>query len=60
MKPNRDSCGLYREAAWQAAQHRLSRVAAGFLAMKDHLLLHLHRFKLHTALCKRRNRRKDN
>lgn len=52
MEANSDSSGLHREAARQAAQHRLNRVAFGFLAMEDHLLLHWHRFKLHTTLCK--------
>lgn len=54
MEANSDGGGLHREAAWQAAQNRLNRVAVGFLAMEDHPLLHLHRFKLHTALCKRK------
>lgn len=55
VEANSDGGGLHREAAWQAAQNRLNRVAVGFLAMEDHVLLHLHRFKLHTALCKRKS-----
>ncbi len=53
VEANSDGGGLYREAARQATQHRLNRVASGFLAMDVYLLLQLHRFKLHTTLCKR-------
>ena len=49
-----DKGGLDREAAGQAAQHGLNRVAFGFLAMNVHLFVQLHRFKLHTALCERK------
>lgn len=49
-----DKGGLDREAARQATQHGLNRVAFGFLAMNVYLFLQLHRFKLHTALCERK------
>lgn len=53
VEANGDGGGLHREAAGQAAQHRLNREAFGFLIVEGHLFLHLHRFKLHTTLCKR-------
>lgn len=48
-----DGGGLHGEAAGQAAQHRLNRVASGLMAVDDHLPLHLHGFKPQAALCKR-------
>lgn len=42
--------GPHWHAAGQATQHRLNGEAFGFLAMKGHQLLHLHRFNLHAAL----------
>lgn len=54
VEADSDKGGLDREAAGQATQHRLNRVAFGFLAMNVYLFLQLHRFKLHTALCERK------
>lgn len=54
MEANSDSGGFHREAAGQAAQYGLNRVALGFLAMEIYLPLQLHRFKLHTTLCRRK------
>ena len=48
-----DGGGPQWHAAGQAAQHGLNRVAFGLLAEVDHLLLQLHRFKLHVALWRR-------
>lgn len=53
VETNIDSRGLHSEAAGQAAQHRLNRVASGLVAVDDHLPLHPHRFKPQAALCKR-------
>lgn len=52
VETNIDSRGLHSEAAGQAAQHRLNRVASGLMAVDDHLPPHLRRFKPHAALCK--------
>ena len=54
VETNSNSCGLHREAAGQAAQHGLNRIASGFLAVDVYLLVQLHRLKVHTALCKRK------
>ena len=54
MVADSDKGSLDREAARQATQHGLNRVAFGFLAMNVHLFLQLHRFKFHTALCERK------
>lgn len=53
VETNIDSHGLHSEAAGQAAQHGLNRVASGLMAVDDHLPLHPHRFMPHAALCKR-------
>lgn len=45
-----DGGGPHWQAAGQAAQHWLNRVTLGLLAMQDHLLLQLHRLKLHVTL----------
>ena len=45
-----DGGGPQWHAAGQAAQHGLNSVAFGLLTVVDHLLLQLHRFKLHVAL----------
>lgn len=50
---NSDGGGPHWHAAGQAAQHRLNRVAFGFLAEEHHLLLQLHRFKLDVTPWKR-------
>lgn len=50
---NSDSSCPHWHTAGQAAQHRLNRVALGLMTMEDHLLLQLHRFKVHVALWKR-------
>lgn len=50
---NSNGGGPHWHAARQAVQHRLNRVALGRLAMEDHLLRQLHRFKLHVTLWKR-------
>lgn len=54
VEANSNGGGLDREAAGQAAQHRLNRITFGLLAMEVYLFLQLHRFKLHTALCQRK------
>lgn len=53
MIANSDSSCPHWHTAGQAAQHRLNRVALGLMTMEDHLLLQLHRFKVHVALWKR-------
>lgn len=51
VEASSDRGGLHREAAGQAAQHRLNGETFRFLAVDDHLLFQLYRFKLDSALC---------
>lgn len=51
MEANSDAGGAHREAPRHAAQYRVDRVALGVLSLHVSLLLQLHRFMPHTALC---------
>ena len=52
MEANGDRSGPHWVATVQTAQHRLNRVAFGLLAIDNHLLLQLHRFKFQATFCK--------
>lgn len=52
VEANGDISGLHREAARQAAQHRLNREASRFLTIDHRLLFQFYGIELDSALCK--------